>query len=507
MACRHKFPAFRLLVAAIGVALSATNVDGQASPVISDRQLRAVDSLVALEFAKDSIGSITIGVVAGSHLAWTRSYGFADMKARRVANRNTVYRIGSVTKPFTAVMLMQLVHAGKLRLSDPVERYLPEVRKIRGALPGALPFTFLQLATMTSGLAREPDDEGRFFKGPFVEWERQLLASLPRTSYLSIPGTEQLYSNIGYAILGAALGRAAGVPYADWQRTHVHEPLEMRRTRFEIDSTIAADLAVGYDIQGDGTLDDQTSAREIKEGRGYKIPTGGTFTTVDDLARFVSFELGRGPEAVLPRAALDEAFNGLVATDPSLGGGYGLGFMAMHRGSPDSFTYTGHSGNFVGWNASMWFHRQMQLGVVLFRNVTGGRQEPDRLAVDILESLVKARQGAIQADINDRFKKQSASPGSEVALRRIIEQLRMGKPDYELMGPSLARQVRRELAAEQAALAALGALTSVTFQRVGPAGPNFYEVRFEKGAQEWRIWLNPEGIVDFFTHRPIATPK
>jgi CubicO group peptidase (beta-lactamase class C family) len=74
-----------------------------------------VDSLVSAEFAKDSIGSITVGVIAGSQLVWTRSVGFADMKARRLANRSTVYRIGSITKPFTAVMLMQLVAAGRAR--------------------------------------------------------------------------------------------------------------------------------------------------------------------------------------------------------------------------------------------------------------------------------------------------------------------------------------------------------------------------------------------------------
>src|SRR3982074_3693650 len=70
--------------------------------------IEAVDSLVSAEFAKDSIGSITVGIIAGSQLAWTRSVGFADMKTRRLANRSTVYRIGSITKPFTPVLLLQL---------------------------------------------------------------------------------------------------------------------------------------------------------------------------------------------------------------------------------------------------------------------------------------------------------------------------------------------------------------------------------------------------------------
>ncbi|MBA4073211.1 MAG: hypothetical protein C0497_15525 [Gemmatimonas sp.] len=334
-----------------------------------------------------------------------------------------------------------------------------------------------------------------------------MLAALPRTSYVSVAGTEFQYSNIGYAILGGALARVAGVPYVDWQRTKILAPLGMNRTRFEIDSTIAADVAVGYDVDADGTVDDQTAAKEIREGRGYKIPAGGTFTTVDDLARFVAFEIGRGPASVLPRGVLDDAFDGLVATTPFLDRGYGLGFMSIRRDEPSSFISMGHAGNFVGYNASMWFHRQMQLGVVLFRNVTGGKQEPDRLAVDILASLIKGRQAVIQADIDARFKTQKASPGSETMLRALIEQLRLGRPNYDLMGPALARRVRRDLAQEQSAIVALGALTSLTFLRVGAAGPNIYEARFEKGSQEWRIWMNPEGGLDFFSHQPLAAPR
>jgi len=500
---RGQLAASLLWAAIAGAAIVSRSAGSQTSPALAHRQFLVVDSLVATEFAKDSIGSITVGVIAGSQLAWTRSYGFSDMASRRPADRNTVYRIGSITKPFTAVMLLQLAESGTVQLSDPVERFLPEVRKLGAQPPGAPPFTFLQLATMTAGLPREPGEGERFLTGPVSEWEKQMLAALPHTSFVSIPGTEFSYSNIGYAILGGALARAAGQPYIEWQRSRILAPLGMDRTRFEVDSSIGRDLAVGYIVNADGTLDDRTAAREIRDGRGYKVPNGALFTTVDDLARFVAFELGRGPRTVLRRATLDDAFGGLVAAAPDLGQGYGLGFMARRR---DAISYLGHSGGVAGYQASMYFDRQMQLGVVLFRNVSGGRQDPDRLAVDILSSLVTARRAEIQADIDARFKEQRASPGSEAALRRIIEELRHGNPNYDLMNPVLARQVRRQLADEQAAIVALGALTALTFKGVGPAGPNIYQATFEKGAQEWRIWLNTEGSVDFFNHRPTGFP-
>ena len=475
----------------------------QTVPASAVKGIEVVDSLVSAEFAKDSIGSITVGVIAGSQLVWTRSVGYADMKTRRPANRNTVYRIGSITKPFTAVMLMQLVAAGKVQLSDPVERYLPEVKQIASKPPGASPFTFLQLATMTAGLAREPEEVGPFWTGPVSTWERTLLAALPHTNYISFPGTEYSYSNIGYAILGAALGRIAGQPYVDWEREHVFRPLGMERTRFEIDPTIASDVAVGYEVKGDGTLDDRTAAQEAREGRGYKVPNGAIFTTVDDLARFVVFELSRGPESVLPRSMLDEAFEGIVATDRDLEIGYGLGFMAMRR---DDYSFLGHNGSVAGYLASMYYDRGMKLGVVVFRNVIGGKEQPNRLAIDILSLLSRNKRAEIQADIDRRVKAQVASPGSETALRRLIEELRVGKPNYDLMSPALARETRRQLTEEQASIAKLGALKSLTFKGVGPAGPNIYQAAFEKGTLEWRFWLNLDGTVDVFRFRAVPSP-
>jgi CubicO group peptidase (beta-lactamase class C family) len=466
-----------------------------------------VDSLVSAEFAKDSLGSITVGVIAGSQLVWTRSVGFADMKARRLANRHTVYRIGSITKPFTAVMLMQLVAAGRVQLSDPVERYLPEVKQIAAKPQGAPPFTFLQLATMTAGLAREPDDAGPFWTGPVSAWEKKLLAALPHTRYTSFPGTEYSYSNIGYAILGAALARVAGQPYTDWERSHVFRPLGMERTRFEIDATIESDLAVGYQVNGDGTLDDQTAAQEARDGRGYKVPNGAIFTTVDDLARFVVFELGRGPDSVLARSMLDEAFGGTVATDAVMETGYGLGFMAMRRDNYPFPSFLGHSGSVAGYRAAMYYDRGMKLGVVVFRNVVGGKQDPARLAADILSLLATKKGAEIQADIDRRFKAQVASPGSEAAVRRLIGELRLGKPDYDLMSPALARETRRQITQQQATIAKLGALQSLTFKGVGPAGPNIYLAAFEKGSLEWRIWLNLDGSVDVFRYRDVSPPR
>jgi CubicO group peptidase (beta-lactamase class C family) len=489
------------LVYAAGLAtvLCAPIARAQSAPSVAVPGLSGVDSMINAEFAKDSLGSITVGVIAGSQLAWTRSYGFADMKTHRLANRGTVYRIGSITKPFTAVMLMQLIAAGKIQLSDPVERYLPEIKTIGSKPPGAPPFTFLQLATMTAGLAPEPREEGPFWTGPVADWPKTLISALPHTDYRSFPGTKYSYSNIGYAILGAALSRVAGVPYTEWERTRVFKPLGMDRTRFEIDPTIATDLATGYEVSDDGTLDDSTAAHEGRDGRGYKVPNGAIFTTVDDLARFVVFELGHGPASVLSPARLESAFRGFVATSEYLDRGYGVGFMAMRR---DTLTWVGHSGSVAGYVAYMYFDRDRQVGVVLFRNVVGGKEDPGRLATDILSRLVHARVAEIATAFAKRLKGQTPDAGSEAALRRLIGELRRGKPDYDLMSYELALNIREELTQTQARLASLGELESLTFKGVAPGGADIYMAKFEHGALEYRIWLMEDGRIALVNDRP-----
>lgn len=357
------------------------NAQRPATPFVPP--LARVDSIVGAEFARDSMGSITAGIVQGDQLIWTASYGFANMGTRSAATRQTVYRIGSVTKMFTATMLLQLVSAGRVDLSDPVSRYVPEMAQLRGA-SSRHPATLLQIATMTSGLAAEPRDAGAFDTGAVTHWEATLRRALRNTEFTAQPGTHYQYSNIGYAILGAAVGRAAQMPYITWQEQRIFKPLGMRRTHFDIPRDLREDLAVGY-VVTDGVADSIIPMRDVRQGRGYRVPNGGIFTTIDDLSRFMSFQLGHGPDAVLPRARLDSAYAGIVATSVDEDFGYGLGFMLQRRGD---FPWLGHSGGVPGYQAVLYFDRDHQLGVILLRSATGGRASINRLGPDLLKMLI-----------------------------------------------------------------------------------------------------------------------
>jgi D-alanyl-D-alanine carboxypeptidase len=360
---------------------------GQA-PVAPDLRgaIDQVDGLAAAEFAKDNRGSVTIGIVAGPELVWTKSYGYADMEKKAPATKDTVYRIGSITKQFTALMLLQLVESGKARLSDPVEKYFPEVNKVEGRFAGAPPITLVQLATHTSGLGREPADLATYLKGPVSEWEKVMISALPRTKYDFEPDARFSYSNIGYAILGAALSRAAGQPFVEYAPHKIFAPLGMTNTAFEPNEKIKPYLAKGYSVQG-ARVDAETPERE-HQGRGYKVPNGAMYTTVGDLARFLAFELGHGPESLLKKGTLEDNFKRVNSASGDLTEGYGIGFQVERHGS---LIVYGHGGSVAGYVAGAFVDRASGVGVIVLRNVAGGQFNIAGLVMRSLETLAASR--------------------------------------------------------------------------------------------------------------------
>jgi CubicO group peptidase (beta-lactamase class C family) len=364
----------------------------QQTPDALTAALARLDLDLAADFARDGVAGASVGVVSGSRLIWTRHYGFADVEARRPPTNDTDYRIGSITKQFTALMLLQLVEQGTVRLSDPIETYVPEVKSLQHQFAGSPPITLVQVATMMSGLAREPAvPAAEFMDGPVRHWDTKVVELLPRASYEYEPGTQYLYSNFGYAVLGVALERAAGQPYTEYVAQHIFRPLGMTRSAFEPTPGVRTDLAHGYARQ-DGKPD-RTGPDQELDGRGYKVPNGAIFSTINDLATFVAWELGEGPDAVLSKATQDANYRRVYsATDTratlTMTSGYGIGFQATRRGD---LVLLGHGGSTGGYHASVLFHRPSHLGVIVLRNCDFCGFDAGPVSVRVLETLASAK--------------------------------------------------------------------------------------------------------------------
>ncbi|HEY0023678.1 MAG TPA: serine hydrolase domain-containing protein [Longimicrobium sp.] len=360
-------------------------------PEITPEITRLADSIAAAEFARDSLGSITVAIVSGPSLAWTRSYGFADRARSRPASAATVYRVASITKQVTAVMLLQLVDAGTVRLDDPADRWFAAAGQLVDANGRRHSPTLVQLATMTSGLVRDPDDQRRSQTGDPREWEAALEHGLAHTTFAAPPGTAYQYSNIGYGVLGAALARAAGEPYLSYVERRILGPLGMRSSGFVLTPALEQALAVGVDwdeLYRD-TLNYEDAATDHRSGVGFRVPGGGLYSTVGDLARLVALEIGHGPAGVLGPEALALRQRVPVASSSTLDYGYGLGIQVYRWGDT---TAVGHSGNLAGYTAQVLYDPALKFGVIVLRSAAGGEASAGRLAGRMFR-MVRRRTG------------------------------------------------------------------------------------------------------------------
>lgn len=355
-----------------------------ASPALAQftpfqRAIADFDAEVAAAVAEDAAGAVSVAVFRGDEVIWTKGWGWADIEDGVAATEATIGRTGSISKSFTAVLMAQLAERGVIDLDGPVAEHLPEIRGLAdppaGVDPGAI--TFRQLASHTAGLEREPGLEGAA-SGPIQRWEDKVLASIPTTGFRTPPGTEYAYSNIGFGMLGLALQRAAGVPFMELMETLIFRPLGLDDTFFVLERPEhILRMSVGY--ARDRRTGEVSAERATFEhfGRGYKVPNGGVYSTVEDLATFAAALMGETDVEIL-----GEASRRAMLTPQAPADTYGLGFSVR---TEEGVTLTGHGGSVAGYNAQLVFDPSSTLGVAVLR--TTGYAPP---ANDLLIELVKA---------------------------------------------------------------------------------------------------------------------
>lgn len=316
---------------------------------------------------------ISAVLIKDGRVIWAGAFGYATTTSDKPADTTTIYRIGSLTKAFTATLLMQLVEEGKVGLDDPVEKYVPEVKNLQGYTP----ITLRQLASHTSGLKREPDMRGADV-GPLDQWENKVLDCIPNTSFDSPPGTKYLYSNIGYAILGLALERASGVPYIQMVQQRIFTPLHMDDSYFMMPEEKMPRLAEGISNNKDGRVNLNLPVTELK-GRGYRVPNGGIFSTPLDLSKFVLSLTGVNP--LLKPGSLRE-----MRMVPPGGEHYGLGIGITHSRQLNAI---GHGGSVPGYTSEYLIedYTAKGYGLILMRNINTGSTDLARVCHDVVETL------------------------------------------------------------------------------------------------------------------------
>jgi CubicO group peptidase (beta-lactamase class C family) len=335
-----------------------------------------------------SPGSNTIAVFQGNDLLWCKGFGWANIEQQIPADVESVYRIASLTKPFTSAALMVLVDQGVLALDDPVERVLPEIRNVIGYADYA-PITFRQLASHMSGLAQEAELPNNV-NGPIEQWEQKTLECIPTTRFEYPPGETFLYSNIAFCYLGLAIQRASGKPYMELIHHLILDPLGMAQSGFVLTPSMKAHLAEGYAHRDDGSINAETPAKE-HAGRGCKVPAGGLYTTPGDLTRFYAALTGTSPVALFSEKSRSEMLKVQALKDENER--YSLGLHIAIE--PDGSHLLSCGGNIAGYAVRSAFDPVSTLGLFIFRN---SNQRPGEdffvLGLDLLREMLSARENA-----------------------------------------------------------------------------------------------------------------
>ena len=321
--------------------------------------------------------ALAYGVVADGRLVHARGLGERRVGGP-VPDENTVFRIASMTKSFTAAAVLALRDEGALRLDDPAEAYVPELAG-PSPLPGSRPVTIRQLLTMTAGLPTDDPWGDRLQGQPLAEFSEFLAGGV---SLAWAPGTRFEYSNLGYAILGRVIAAASSMTYVEFVRSRLFGPLGMAATGFAADEFRPDQLATGYQGKA-GAWEELPMAPS-----GSFAPMGGIFSCVSDLALWVSGFLAafvpgdeqaaaRHPLCVTSRREMQSAHAAIppatfVRIPGGLAGGeppnYGFGLFVEE--DPAHGVIVQHGGGYPGFGSIMRWHGATGLGVIALANRT-----------------------------------------------------------------------------------------------------------------------------------------
>ena len=383
----HILAARRLRPAAVALLLVAILLPG----VASGQDASVIDAFsrqIAGEVEGDGVGGISAAVFKGDQVLWAQGFGWADPVNRVPAGVRTIYRTGSISKSVTAVLMADLMEDGIVAFDDALVDHLPEARGLGDPRAGMAPITFRQMASHTAGLIREPELEGAA-AGPIEDWGHKILASIPHTRYDTMPGARYQYSNIGYGMLGYALQRAAGTSFMDLVEDRIFEPLGMRSSTFIVGPDLWRRVSVGFAIDPEGAVDADMPALE-HEGRGYKVPNGGVYSTVGDLATFGAAVMGMTEYGLLEPATRRELMTVQTPEDPENGYGVGFSVRTVMLEGGRTVRFVGHGGSVAGYNMYLVFEPESGYGVALGRNYTGGTTNLGEAGNGLLRALLEA---------------------------------------------------------------------------------------------------------------------
>ncbi len=322
--------------------------------------------------SKTHLPAISVAAVENGQIIYSKGFGLRNRAYGLAATPNTLYAIGSVTKSFTALSIMQLFNEGKLSLEDPVSKYAPLELKSMGE-----PVKIWHLLTHSSGIPALAYAEAiiRYATGAGGKWipmatYDELFAFMQEAEKwaLTKPGERWFYLNEGYLLLGYIIEKVSGVNYQKYVENNILEPLGMKRTFFGREKLERdPDAAVPYIITKEGEQKESVYVYSLSAD-------GGLISNVMDLARYIIMYLNRGEyngNRILPPHLIEEMEKPRVKLPVQIFGGeaYAYGLMTI----PNFLGYklVGHGGSVLTATAYIGYIPERKIGIALLANGSG----------------------------------------------------------------------------------------------------------------------------------------
>jgi D-alanyl-D-alanine carboxypeptidase len=343
-----KFCISKVLAAVLAGSVSIGQSTRAAEKVFPVEMTGPLTSAIERQIRKNVLPGVIVAVVVPGEGEFIAALGAANLKTSRAMNANDSFRIGSITKTFTATAILQLIDHGKLTKSDPLAKWFPD-------FPGADKITVDDLLRMRSGIAQGWDSEllKERYIHPLVEIpaERVIERTASRRSGFGPPNHKTEYRDVNYTILGVILQKVSGQSIAEYISANIVKPMGLNGTHFPVGSELPGDLhGYGWNAQAQN-YDDKTLLNPASSGAA-----GAMISTADDLRKWVRC-LYKG-NLLKPATQAERLRTDPIAMAPVE---YGEGIAKFGK-------FWGHEGAINGFQCEMWYLPEKDATIVVATN-------------------------------------------------------------------------------------------------------------------------------------------
>ena len=356
----------------VGAIFLCTLVSQAQDQTFSPEKRSQIEAVVSRFMASTHVPGLSVAVVEDGKYEWAAGFGFADLENNVPASEHTLFRLGSISKPLTAVGAMELWERGKLDLDAPVQKYCLSFPQ------KSAPITTRQVMGHLGGIRHyKSDSQDDAEVGNTKHFDSPIQAGLDffkNDPLIAEPGSHFHYSTQGYTVVGCAIEGASASSYLDYMHQNVIIPAGMEHTQADDRLAIIPYRTRFYQKTKSGTVENADFLDS-----SYKIPGGGWLSSAEDMAHF---EVAILADKLIKRSTRDLMWTPLTPTDGSKDN-YGLGWGSVDKDGVRGF---GHGGGQQGTSTYFIMDPEHRAGVVLLTNMDS--LDPDQLALEIMKVLI-----------------------------------------------------------------------------------------------------------------------